>query len=270
MTFDDQFKRAFDALSDRLHAEVQHQIDAALADVRAAVPTAVPSASPVEPPPRPVEPAPAPPADLTPVLETVRAMDDARSLTDILDALASGASRHGRGVAVRLKRGDRLETWRDIGLDGAFEAPDAYRLPLAIGGETIGELFVDGGSAETLEVLARHASRCLESMTAFKTARALAKHADQTTDEPLDEEDASAQRYAKLLVSEIKLYHESDVVAGRRNRDLAARLGGEIARARVLYDRRVPPHVRQRADYFHEELVRTLADGDPTLLEQHA
>jgi hypothetical protein len=25
--------------------------------------------------------------------------------------------------------------------------------------------------------------------------------------------------------------------------------------------------VRERADYFHEELVRTLADGDETLLE---
>jgi hypothetical protein len=263
MTFDDQLNRAFDALSDRLHAEVQHQIDAALADVRAAAPAA-PLPSP------PVAPAPAPPAEVTPLLDALRAMDEARSLTDILDALAAGASRQGRGVAIRLKRGGRLETWRDIGLDGAFDAADARRLPLAIGGEAIGELFVDGGSADALEVLARHASRCLESMTAFKTARALAKPADRTSDEPLDEEDASARRYAKLLVSEIKLYHESDVVAGRRDRDLAARLGGEIARARVLYDQRVPSHVRQRADYFHDELVRTLADGDPTLLEQHA
>ena len=57
------------------------------------------------------------------------------------------------------------------------------------------------------------------------------------------------------------------VVDGRRDRDLATRLGGEIARARVLYEQRVPPQVRQRADYFHDELVRTLADGDATLLQ---
>jgi hypothetical protein len=29
----------------------------------------------------------------------------------------------------------------------------------------------------------------------------------------------------------------------------------------------VPPQVRKRADYFHDELVRTLADGDATLLQ---
>jgi hypothetical protein len=29
----------------------------------------------------------------------------------------------------------------------------------------------------------------------------------------------------------------------------------------------VPPQVRQRADYFHDELVRTLANGDATLLQ---
>ena len=61
--------------------------------------------------------------------------------------------------------------------------------------------------------------------------------------------------------------HEPAVVEGRRDRDLATRLGGEIARARVLYEERVPLEVRQRGDYFHDELVRTLANGDPTLLQ---
>jgi len=37
-----------------------------------------------------------------------------------------------------------------------------------------------------------------------------------------------------------------------------------------LYEQRVPPDVRQRADYFHDELVRTLADGDATMLELKA
>jgi hypothetical protein len=78
----------------------------------------------------------------------------------------------------------------------------------------------------------------------------------------------SARRYARLLVSEIKLYHEDEVAAGRRERDLAARLGGEIARARGLYEQRVPPGQRATANHFHEELVRTLADGDATLLGQ--
>lgn len=77
---------------------------------------------------------------------------------------------------------------------------------------------------------------------------------------------AAAQRYARLLVSEIKLYHEADVIAGRRERDLTTRLGGEIARARALYEQRVPVHVRQATDHFHAELVRTLANGDDSLM----
>jgi hypothetical protein len=63
------------------------------------------------------------------------------------------------------------------------------------------------------------------------------------------------------------MYHEPEVLAGRRDRDLAARLGGEIERARVLYEQRVAPEVRSRTDFFHAELVRTLANGDASLLE---
>ena len=81
-----------------------------------------------------------------------------------------------------------------------------------------------------------------------------------------EDEEAAARRYARLLVSEIKLYHEDSVAAGRRDRDLGIRLGGEISRARTLYELRVPPHVRQRARYFDDELVRTLAEGDSSLL----
>ena len=52
-----------------------------------------------------------------------------------------------------------------------------------------------------------------------------------------------------------------------RQGDLTLRLGGEIAHARSLYDQRVPLAVRQHTDYFHSELVRTLANGDAALLE---
>ena len=89
----------------------------------------------------------------------------------------------------------------------------------------------------------------------------------RVAEDEASEEDTSARRYARLLVSEIKLYHESAVIDGRRDRDLAARLGGEITRARVMYEQRVPPHVRERADYFQDELVKTLANGDASLLE---
>jgi len=47
-------------------------------------------------------------------------------------------------------------------------------------------------------------------------------------------------------------------VAGRREHDLSERLAGEIARARVLYEQRIPPEKRGHVDHFHDELVRTL------------
>ena len=62
------------------------------------------------------------------------------------------------------------------------------------------------------------------------------------------------------------MYNEPLVDAGRRSRDLLSRLSGEIARARRLYEARVPASVSARFDYFDQELVRTLADGDRSLL----
>ena len=81
-----------------------------------------------------------------------------------------------------------------------------------------------------------------------------------------DTDDDAGRRYAKLLVSEIKLYHEAAVSQGRRDANILQRLREEIDRARKLYDERVPHAVRSRADYFDQELVRTLANGDSRLL----
>jgi hypothetical protein len=75
-----------------------------------------------------------------------------------------------------------------------------------------------------------------------------------------------ARRFARLLVSEIKLYNAAKVNDGRRNYDLYDRLKDEIDRNRKVYDKRVAPTVAARIDYFYEELVQTLAEGDPAKL----
>ena len=71
-----------------------------------------------------------------------------------------------------------------------------------------------------------------------------------------------ARRFARLLVSEIKLYNATKVNEGRRNFDLYPRLKDEIDRSRKVYDKRVAPAVAGRFDYFYDELVQTLAEGD--------
>ena len=75
-----------------------------------------------------------------------------------------------------------------------------------------------------------------------------------------------ARRFARLLVSEIKLYKERQVVEGRSQSDLYTRLREDIDRSREMYDKRVKPEVAQKYDYFHHELVNTLAEGDRTKL----
>jgi len=75
-----------------------------------------------------------------------------------------------------------------------------------------------------------------------------------------------ARRFARLLVSEIKLYNEQKVSEGRSQGDLYPRLREYIDRSREMYDKRVKPEVAQRYDYFHNELVATLAEGDENKL----
>ncbi|MGZ5436133.1 MAG: hypothetical protein ACXWID_08705 [Pyrinomonadaceae bacterium] len=75
-----------------------------------------------------------------------------------------------------------------------------------------------------------------------------------------------ARRFARLLVSEIKLYNEQKVSEGRNQSDIYDRLREDIDRSRQMYDKRVAPPVAARHDYFHQELVNTLAEGDPAKL----
>lgn len=62
------------------------------------------------------------------------------------------------------------------------------------------------------------------------------------------------------------LFHEPAVQAGRRDGDLLARLAPHIEKARTAYNERVPPGVGSQSDLFQQELIRTLAGGDETLL----
>jgi hypothetical protein len=75
-----------------------------------------------------------------------------------------------------------------------------------------------------------------------------------------------ARRFARLVVSEIKLYNEAKVSEGRRTRDIYERLKEDIERGRQMYNDRVGTAVRERTDYFQDELVRILGGGDAAAL----
>lgn len=159
------------------------------------------------------------------VLESVRALDGATSLTEVLDALAVAAAKEAGRSAMLVLKGDRLIGWRTSGfgeLDqeprsieastaeaGALAAavntgrpaavgsgsilaapafsqlpPDRSGLavPLLVAGRPVAVLYADTGETAPLssawtsavEVLVRHAGRCLEAMAVARGAHAKA------------------------------------------------------------------------------------------------
>ena len=81
-----------------------------------------------------------------------------------------------------------------------------------------------------------------------------------------DERREEARRFARLLVSEIKLYNERAVLEGRDHGNLYERLRDDIDRSRQMYEERIPQDVRSGTNFFYEELVQILADGRPEAL----
>jgi hypothetical protein len=81
-----------------------------------------------------------------------------------------------------------------------------------------------------------------------------------------DERREEARRFARLLVSEIKLYNERAVLEGREGGNLYGRLKEDIDRSRQMYNDRIPEDIRSSSNFFYEELVRILAEGRPEAL----
>lgn len=148
------------------------------------------------------------------VLEAVRALDGATSLTEVLDALTISASKEAGRAAMLVVKGDRVIGWRTIGFGPIDQEPRAIEsstndvgaiasavntgrpavtgtgsalaappfsdapadrpglaVPLLVAGRPVAVLYADPGSASPasgwtspVEVLVRHASRCLEGL----------------------------------------------------------------------------------------------------------
>ena len=75
-----------------------------------------------------------------------------------------------------------------------------------------------------------------------------------------------AQRFARLLMDEIKLYNQAKVAEGRKHKDLYDRLKEDIDKSRSTYQKRYGNTVAGGSDYLSSELVRSLAEDDVSLL----
>jgi hypothetical protein len=273
---------------------------------------------------------------LSAVARAISAMDEATTLSEVLDALASGLVSQVTRSAVLVFKGEQARVWRRSGFDGESSevgAPlmlddhadlkalvesatpaylegrgedalllgvatlpqggSALAVPVAIGGQVAALVYADAGTeadtpsfpgwGDLVEVLARHAARCLEALTAMRASgyarpqrpavvvpmpphlRVVQRPA---LDAPVGDAIAQAQRVARLLVSEIRLNREEDIRLGREAGDLGERLDEDIERARQQYQSRVAEGVPGRDALFEDELIRTLANGNAELLRR--
>jgi hypothetical protein len=75
-----------------------------------------------------------------------------------------------------------------------------------------------------------------------------------------------AQRFARLLVDEIKLYNQAKVAEGRRHKDLYDRLKEDIDKSRSTFHKRYGTTAAAGGDYFLKEVVRSLAEDDASVM----
>lgn len=75
-----------------------------------------------------------------------------------------------------------------------------------------------------------------------------------------------ARRFARLLVSEIKLYNENKVEEGKKNKNIYSLLKEDIDRSKQLYEERIAADIRAKSDYFKQALISILASGDASAL----
>lgn len=178
-----------------------------------------------------------------------------------------------------------------ISQQGAPADGNAWLLPLVVRDKVAAVLYSDGGTggkrvdSSALQILVRGAGQWLEILTARKTsgtAEVAAAASASATAGPVvapttarapqsfsgDEQElhTKAQRFAKLLVDEIRLYNQAKVKEGRQNRELYKVLREDIEKSRDTYNRRYANTSVAEAGYFTQEVIRILADNDASVL----
>jgi hypothetical protein len=126
------------------------------------------------------------------------------------------------------------------------------------------------GIADVLRVAARirRASSEAERQVAFEDARRTFDGNATVLEflKTLAESNLRAQRFARVRVAEIQLYHAAAMKNGRAARDVYRALKTEMDAARDAYRENFLTPADGTADYLHAEFVRTLANDDAALL----
>ena len=143
--------------------------------------------------------------------------------------------------------------------------------PISANGRVMAILYAEDADAAGLELVSIMAGSTLEahqrkskaSDTGLLQIAPAAVSGMSLEDEELD---LRAQRFARLRVSEIRLYETANVHDGRQNKNLYKALHGRIDGAREAYRNQFAAESSTLVDHLDRELVRTLAQGDRELM----
>jgi hypothetical protein len=108
------------------------------------------------------------------------------------------------------------------------------------------------------------ASEAVVSGTAAAAAPAIDPFANMSAEDA--DVHRKAQRFARLLIDEVKLYNQAKVAEGRKKKDLYDRLKEDIEKSRATYLKRYGNTVAASGDYVNAEIIRSLAGDDESLL----
>ncbi|HEY6769355.1 MAG TPA: hypothetical protein VI386_31820 [Candidatus Sulfotelmatobacter sp.] len=168
----------------------------------------------------------------------------------------------------------RKQTQKEV-VEGAFErASERFAAPVPVQPvSSLPDPFATHAPRAVAAPPEQPAAEVVEVSPSVHAAVASAAAAPAVATDPhasLSPEDAEmhrkAQRFARLLVDEIKLYNQAKVTEGRRNRDIYGRLKEDIEKSRSTYQKRFSSTSAASGEYFEQELVRSLAEDDPSLM----
>ncbi len=153
-----------------------------------------------------------------------------------------------------------------------------YLFPIASRDRVAAVLYADTAvEPNAMELIASFASAVLEGqsgaperskLVSIATGGQPAASISQWVSLGKDEQELHlrAQRFARVQVAEMRLYHSQAVKDGRARHDLYGALKEQIDRTREAFRRDFLSAADTMVDYVHVELLRTLANDDVELL----
>src|SRR5258708_5669233 len=209
--------------------------------------------------------------DSNALVEAVSSIHAGSTQKEILRALLDAGSGYCSRIALFVVKAGAASGWQSRGF-GDDEAVKDFALDLTAGpgAHTYQKRIpTPGNNPEMGAPEAEPAGEVVEGAG----AQASAVEAPAAARDPLaglSPEDADAhrkaQRFARLLVDEIKLYNQAKVAEGRRHKDLYDRLKEDIDKSRGTFQKRYGNTAAATGDYFHCELLRSLAEDDISIM----